>query len=159
MREELRRDLPNGPSRAGPGRPLVDLQRDPAVGLFDGLAHEPGAMACSRCVSWSLDTRQVTGNQHRPGVAQDSWLSGFRCRRYQPPARLGLCRATSRSTAAVAAPGGHRRRLLPAAAVHDVVERAPVGPLDRRERAVHGDAERNQQGAEPVLGIAQQATR
>ncbi|HEV2928711.1 MAG TPA: hypothetical protein VGW74_08465 [Propionibacteriaceae bacterium] len=29
----------------------------------------------------------------------------------------------------------HQVLLLPMAAVHDVVERAPVGPLDRRERA------------------------
>src|SRR4029453_19041207 len=52
-----------------------------------------------------------------------------------------------------------RVRPLPVAAVHDVLERAPVGPLDRRERTVGGDAERNQQGAEPVLGNTQQAPR
>jgi len=50
-------------------------------------------------------------------------------------------------------------RPLPVAAVHDVLERAPVGPLDRRERTVGGDAEGDQQGAEPVLGKAQQAPR
>jgi len=43
---------------------------------------------------------------------------------------------------------------LPVAAVHDVVEWAPVGPLDRRERAVGGDTQGDQQGAEPVLGKA-----
>jgi hypothetical protein len=43
------------------------------------------------------------------------------------------------------------------AAVHDLVERAPVGPLDRRERAVGGKAERDQPGAEPVRREAQEA--
>jgi uncharacterized protein (DUF1697 family) len=45
-------------------------------------------------------------------------------------------------------------RPLPVAAVHDLFEQAPVGPLDRGERAIGRDAERNQPGAEPVLGNA-----
>ena len=50
-------------------------------------------------------------------------------------------------------------RPLPVAAVHDLFERAPVRPLDRGERAIGRDAERNQPGAEPVLGNAQQPPR
>jgi hypothetical protein len=42
-------------------------------GLFDGLAHEPGAMACSRCVSCSLDARQVTGSNRV--VPVQVWLA------------------------------------------------------------------------------------
>jgi hypothetical protein len=36
-------------------------------------------------------------------------------------------------------------------AVHQVVERAPVGPLDRPDRTVGRDPEADQYGAEPVL--------
>jgi hypothetical protein len=46
---------------------------------------------------------------------------------------------------------------LPMAPVHDVVERAPVGLLDRCERAIGRRAERDQHGTEPVLGKAHQA--
>jgi hypothetical protein len=45
------------------------------------------------------------------------------------------------------------------AAVHDLVERAPSGPLDQRERTVGRDAEGDQQSAEPVRRNAQQAPR
>ena len=45
------------------------------------------------------------------------------------------------------------------AMVYEVLERAPVGPLDRRKRAVRGYAEGYQQGAEPVLRKTEQAPR
>src|SRR5215207_3456589 len=52
-----------------------------------------------------------------------------------------------------------RRRPLPVAAVHHVLERAPVGPRDRPERAVGRDAKGDQPGAETILREAQQAPR
>src|SRR5215207_7123176 len=52
-----------------------------------------------------------------------------------------------------------RLRPLPVAAVYHVLERAPVGPRDRPERAVGRDAKGDQPGAEMILREAQQAPR
>jgi hypothetical protein len=62
------------------------------------------------------------------------------------------CRATWVRTSPARTAPTTRVWPLPVAAVHDVVERAPVGPLDRPERAVGGDAEVDQPGPEPVIG-------
>ena len=45
---------------------------------------------------------------------------------------------------------------LPAAAVHDLAERPPVGLADRRQRAVGGVAERDEQRPAAVLGETEQ---
>src|SRR5438093_3503755 len=51
-----------------------------------------------------------------------------------------------------------RRRAapLPAIPVDDLVEGPSVGPADRSDRSVGRVAERDEQGAVPVLGVAQQ---
>ena len=48
---------------------------------------------------------------------------------------------------------------LPTVAVYDLVELATGWSLDRSQRAIGGNAERDQQGAEPVLRKVQQAPR
>jgi uncharacterized protein (TIGR00369 family) len=50
------------------------------------------------------------------------------------------------------------RGILPAAAVHDLAERPPVGLADRRQRPAGGVAERDEQRPAAVLGEAEQLT-
>src|SRR5215470_17834196 len=46
---------------------------------------------------------------------------------------------------------------LPPAAVHDVVERSPVGPAQNCERAVGRDAQRDEMSAKAILREAEEA--
>jgi hypothetical protein len=74
--------------------------------------------------------RLATAGPQRPGLSRHLGADRLRPGRHRPPGVWPL----------------------PVAAVQDVVERAPVGPLDRPERAVGGDAEVDQPGPEPVIG-------
>src|SRR6266540_2809315 len=122
----------NQPGRPPPERPPGELPRTTTAAI--GQPAEPSPEAPER-PGRSMTWRRV--------LCATAW--------YQPESTV----AQSGGPAV----GAERVRPLPVAAVHDVVERAPVGPLDRRERTVGGDAEGDQQGAEPVLGKAQEAPR
>src|SRR6266511_2774644 len=122
----------NQPGRPPPERPPGELPRTTTAAI--GQPAEPSPEAPER-PGRSMTWRRV--------LCATAW--------YQPESTV----AQSGGPAV----GADRVRPLPVAAVHDVVERAPVGPLDRRERTVGGDAEGDQQGAEPVLGKAQEAPR
>ena len=105
-----------------------------------------------RCANWYPPRPTRTGPSSRAASTSRRWrplpswprtLQTF----FGPLLQQASGPSTSSGTTAPLAVGP-----LPMVAVHDVVERAPVGLLDRCERAVGGRAEGDQHGTESVPG-------